>query len=93
MNLVKKLTVHLHSDSLRYVRFDWIRCAAFIASLVFQSGLQDLQASVGYPTMEFLDMNFNKGLESFTPCFSQSLLLADFLENYTRKNPYKNPGN
>ncbi len=45
----EKLTVHLHSDSLCYVRFDWIRCAAFIASLVFQSGLQDLQASVGYP--------------------------------------------
>jgi hypothetical protein len=32
------------------------------------------------PVMEFLD---NKKLESFTPCYLQSLLLANFKENHT----------
>jgi hypothetical protein len=31
--------------------------------------------------MEFLDINLTKKLESFAPCYSQSLLLADFIEN------------
>jgi len=45
------------------------------------------------PEMEFLDINFNKRLESFVSCSSQSLLLADFKETIlcsSFKNPYKN---
>jgi hypothetical protein len=41
-----------------------------------------------YAEMEFLD----KRLESFTLCYSQSLLLADFKENHTlllTENPRK----
>jgi hypothetical protein len=42
-----------------------------------------------------LEHQFNKSLESFAPCYSRSLLLADFKENPTllwflkslRKNP------
>jgi hypothetical protein len=30
-----------------------------------------------------LGHQFEKGLESFAPCYSQSLLLVDFKENYT----------
>ncbi len=30
-----------------------------------------------------LEHLFNKRLESFAPCSSQSLLLADFIENHT----------
>ena len=40
-----------------------------------------------------LGHQFNKRLESFAPCYSQSLLLADFKENHTFsgiKNPHKN---
>jgi hypothetical protein len=34
--------------------------------------------------MEFLDIKFDKRLESFAPCYSQSILLAaDFKENDT----------
>jgi hypothetical protein len=33
--------------------------------------------------MEFLDINNNKRVESFAPCNSQSLLLADFKENHS----------
>ncbi len=39
-----------------------------------------------------LGHKFNKRLESFAPCYSKSLLLADFTENHTLlwfKNPYK----
>ncbi len=41
---------------------------------------------------------FNKRLESFAPCYSQSLLLANFKENYPLlfsgfQNPYKNTWN
>ncbi len=32
--------------------------------------------------MEFLGQPFNKRLESFAPCYSLSLLLADFKENH-----------
>jgi hypothetical protein len=34
------------------------------------------------PEMEFLIYEVDKRLESFAPCFSESLLLADFTENY-----------
>ena len=40
--------------------------------------------------IEFFKHQFNKRLESFAPCYSQSLLLADFTENHTdlyTKNP------
>jgi hypothetical protein len=35
------------------------------------------------PEKEFLDMNFDKRLEYFAPCYSQPILLADFTENHT----------
>jgi hypothetical protein len=35
--------------------------------------------------MEFLDIIFNKRLESFAPCYSQSLLLADLKKNPCKK--------
>jgi hypothetical protein len=31
--------------------------------------------------MEFLDISLTKELESFAPCYSQSLILADFKES------------
>jgi trehalose-6-phosphate synthase len=37
--------------------------------------------------MEFLNISFNKRVRSFAPCYSQSLILADFKEN--NNNPYK----
>ncbi len=47
--------------------------------------------------MEFLDINLKKRLESFVPCYSQSLLLVDFKENHTLlwfyKSLQKNPQN
>ncbi len=39
-----------------------------------------------------LGHKFNKRIESFAPCYSQSLLLADFNDNHTLlglKNPSK----
>jgi hypothetical protein len=33
--------------------------------------------------MEFLDIKFDKRLEFFAPCYSQSILLADLKENDT----------
>jgi hypothetical protein len=47
---------------------------------------------LGCPEMEFLDINFDKRLESFDPCWSQSLLLADFKKTilyFGFKNIYK----
>jgi len=47
------------------------------------------------PEMEFVDINFfNKRFDSFAPCSSQSLLLADFKETIPVlcsgfNNPYK----
>ncbi len=36
-----------------------------------------------FPEMEFLDVNLNKRLESSALCYSQSLPLAAFKENFT----------
>jgi hypothetical protein len=36
-----------------------------------------------------LEHQFEKKLESFAPCYPQSLLLADFKENHTLLNKYK----
>ncbi len=38
---------------------------------------------VDLPEIEFLDIKYNKRLEFFAPCYSQSSLLADFKENHT----------
>jgi hypothetical protein len=38
------------------------------------------------PRDGILAHKFNKRLESFAPCYSQSLLLADFKENHTDFN-------
>jgi hypothetical protein len=45
------------------------------------------------PGDEILGHQFNKRLESFAPCYSQSLLLADFKETHTLlwfEKPYNN---
>jgi hypothetical protein len=42
-------------------------------SLITQAGQRQPQ----HPEMEFLDINLTQKLESFAPCYSQSLLLAD----------------
>jgi hypothetical protein len=47
--------------------------------------------------MEFLDIKCNKRLESFAPCYSQSILPWRILKKTILfcdfKNPYKNPRN
>ncbi len=48
------------------------------------------------PEMEFLDINFAKDSSLFAPCYSLSLLLADFKTAILYsgfKKTYKNPGN
>jgi hypothetical protein len=35
-----------------------------------------------FPERKFLNINFNKRLETFAPCYSQYFLLADFKENH-----------
>jgi hypothetical protein len=40
-----------------------------------------------FSEMEFLDINFIR-LESFAPCYSQSLLLADFKESVVLTKGY-----
>ncbi len=40
-------------------------------------------SSFAIPEMVFLDINSTNWLESFAPCYSPSLLLADFQENHS----------
>ncbi len=61
-------------------------CPSVIAFVKARSGSRD----------GILGHQFNKRLKSLAPCYSQSLILADFKENHTLlwfysfKNPYKN---
>jgi hypothetical protein len=64
---------------------------------VYASLQESPEPGVYFSKDGILGHQFNKGLESFAPCYSQFLLLEDFKENHTflwfLKSLQKNPRN
>ncbi len=95
----------VHSLLLLQVRHadgHWIQCEVFSTRILKlrngggRGGAWGGGGGVLYDSsseIEFLDINLTKErLESFAPCYSQSLLLADFNFYSSFNNPYKKSG-
>jgi hypothetical protein len=76
-------TTCLSSRSRSVLRSGELNEAATPAIYTTKSSLMQLGIRDVYPRDGILGPQFNKRLESFAPCYSQSLLLADFKENHT----------